>query len=318
MTCCLILAAKGKKGHARQAVAVARRIGCEIAVRETGGERDCVPETGDVALVLAAGRQSIAPARRIATRPAPRPLVAVLQPVFWRPRQFDLVWAPLHDRHLAPFARRTRIETLTAPSAVCPADRRAGASVLAERIAGLPRPLVGVLVGGPSRSHRFGTAEAEEFAARLAALASAWEAGLVVTTSRRTGPVVTAILRERLSTAPHVLVDAAEPDGGLDPSLAYAGILEVADHLVVTADSFAMLSDAATTGKPIHGWRLPGGRAKFERFYAGLADHGALRWFDGSLPAWSYPPLDAAAVVAEALTTRLRAAGLPGGTPGRM
>ena len=32
-----------------------------------------------------------------------------------------------------------------------------------------------------------------------------------------------------------------------------------------------------------------------------LADHGALRWFDGSLDCWSYPPLDAAGTLAEAL-----------------
>ena len=87
----------------------------------------------------------------------------------------------------------------------------------------------------------------------------------------------------------------------MDPALAYAGILGAAHALVVTTDSFAMLSDAATTGTPIHGWRLPGGRAKFETFYTRLVDHGAMRWFDGSLEPWTYTPLDAASVVADAL-----------------
>jgi hypothetical protein len=252
----------------------------------------------------------------VARAPAPRPLVAVLQPVAWRPGRFDLVWAPLHDRHAVPLARGRRLETLTAPSAVTEAERREGAARLLALAPSGARPRVGVLVGGPSRSHRFGAAEAEELAARLAALSVAHEAMLLVTTSPRTGPEVTRILRERLAHTPHLFVDAAAT-GPVEPSLAYAGVLEAADALVVTTDSFAMLSDAATTGKPIHGWRLPGGRAKFETLYQGLVVHGAMRWFDGTLAAWSYPALDAAAVVAEALRARLPAA-LPGPAQGRM
>lgn len=312
----LILAVYGKKGHERQALAIARRLGGGIRVQLLEGRAGsiAVPEGTDV--VIAAGRQAIAPARRIALRPAPRPLVAVLQPVAWRASRFDLVWAPLHDRNAVPFARGRRLETLTAPSAVTLEERREGAAAVAAAAPELGGTRVGVLVGGPSRSHRFGPAEAEEFAARLVALGEAHDASLLVTTSPRTGLAVTEILRERLSGTPHLFVDAAV-GGPVTPSLAYAGILERADALVVTTDSFAMLSDAAATGKPIHGWRLPGGRAKFETLYAGLVAHGAMRWFDGTLEPWSYPPLDAAGVVAEAILSRLPA-GLPGGAEGRI
>jgi len=276
------------------------------------------PPLEDVDVVLAAGRQAIAPARQVALMRPPRPLVAVLQPVAWRPDCFDLVWAPLHDGRAVPFARGRRLETLTAPSAVTLEERRHGAAWVASAAPdlALARPTVGVLVGGPTRSHRFGRAEAEELATRLAALAVAHEAALLVTTSPRTGPVVAGVLRERLAGTPHLFIDGAAT-GAVNPSLAYAGVLESADALVVTTDSFAMLSDAAATGKPIHGWRLPGGRAKFETLYNGLVDHGAMRWFDGTLQAWHYPPLDAAAVVADALKARVRA-GLPGRARERM
>jgi mitochondrial fission protein ELM1 len=319
MTGYLILAARGKKGHARQALAVARRLGGDTIVREVDGDGDPPDLPPGVELVLAAGRQSIAPARAIARRRGPRPVVAVLQPVAWRARCFDVVWAPLHDRLKAPLARGKRLETLTAPSAVTPTDRREGARLLADGSAALPRPLVGVLVGGASRAHRFGRVEAEDLAARLSAFAACHETGLLVSTSPRTGPQVTAVLRERLAHTPHLFVDAAAPrDDAPDPSLAYAGILERADAFIVTTDSFAMLSDAATTGKPIHGWRLPGGRAKFETLYRGLVAHGAMRWFDGGLSPWHYEPLDAAAVVADAVAARLPGVALPPGGRSRI
>jgi len=79
-----------------------------------------------------------------------------------------------------------------------------------------------------------------------------------------------------------------------------------------------MLSDVATTGKPIHGWRLPGGKAKFETLYEGLIAHGAMRWFDGGLWQWTYEPLDAAAVVADTVAARLCAEALPSWNAKRM
>jgi mitochondrial fission protein ELM1 len=313
-----VLAAKGKKGHARQALAVAGRLRADTIVHDVGDDPPTgLPERFDV--VLAAGRQSIAPARSFALMRAARPVVAVLQPVAWRAGQFDVVWAPLHDRARVPFSRPARLETLTAPSAVTEADRKHGAAHLADAASGLPRPLVGVLVGGASRAHRFGLAEAHDLAARLTAFAASHCAGLLVSTSRRTGPLVTAVLRDRLAGTPHVFVDAGSvSEAGPDPSLAYAGILQMAHAFIVTTDSFAMLSDVATTGKPIHGWRLPGGKAKFETLYEGLIAHGAMRWFDGGLGQWTYEPLDAAAVVADAVAARLCAEALPSWNAKRM
>lgn len=236
-------------------------------------------------------------------------MIAVLQPVVWRPRQFDLIWAPRHDgvaRHLVESG--LVVETLTAPSAVTLAAMSDAAERLSRVLPLVSPPVVGVLVGGPSRSHRFGGAEADELAAGLGAFARAHEASLLVTTSRRTPPGTAAAIRQALPEDRHFIHDAGAgeiPPEGLAPGDVYAGILGLADVIVATNDSVAMMSEAAATAKPLYGWRLPGGKARFDRFYDGLIDHGALRWFDGGLRSWNYPPLDAAGTIADAIKARL-------------
>jgi mitochondrial fission protein ELM1 len=65
-----------------------------------------------------------------------------------------------------------------------------------------------------------------------------------------------------------------------------------------------MVSEAVSTGKPVYLWPLPGGSAKFDRFHDGLQEHGAVRWFDGSLDRWRYPRIDATERIAEEIVRR--------------
>lgn len=300
---CLIIAAAGKKGHERQALAIATRLGLQADI--VAADDSSLPDRplADVSLVLGAGRQAIAPARRIARRPGRRPLVAVLQPVAWLPSDFDLIWAPRHDRRRFDPSARGRVETLTAPSAVTPKDRLAGAAWI-DAHGPTADGAIGVLVGGATRSHRFGLPEADVLGDGLSAFATEHRTRLLVSTSPRTGAAQTTLLRERLAGTPHLFV--AWDDGATgEASIAYAGIIEKAAGFVITADSAAMLSDAAATGKPILGWRLPGGKPRFENFYAGLVEQNAMRWFDGSYPDWTYAPLDAVGTIADALRPRL-------------
>ncbi|WMS43652.1 ELM1/GtrOC1 family putative glycosyltransferase [Acuticoccus sp. MNP-M23] len=308
---CLIVSAEGKIGHTRQAEAIAARLGADTSVVPALDARHL--QAGDDALaaadiILAAGRQSIAPARRIARffRKAPqRPLVVVLQPVLWRPQDFDLIWAPAHDRPPRLLPRpRNLVQTLTAPASADPAALAAAAAQLAATTDVGPRPRVGVLVGGPSAAHRFGSAEVDELAARLAAFAALHHVSLMVSTSRRTPAGTAETIAARLAGEQHFVFDAART-GPLAPATVFSAILHLCDAFIVTNDSVAMLSEVAATGKPIYGWRLPGGKGKFERLYTGLEAHGALRWFDGGFAQWHYRPLDAAGDVADAIARRM-------------
>lgn len=115
------------------------------------------------------------------------------------------------------------------------------------RLSHLPRPWVGVLVGGSSGPYALGPKSARRLAETLEELRRPVGGALLVTTSARTPAGVAEVLEARLA-AP-VLVHRWRPD---DPDNPYLGILACADRLVVTGDSVAMLSEAAASGAPVH------------------------------------------------------------------
>lgn len=307
---CLVIVPEGKIGHLQQCIGVADALGMRhsVAMVRAGAlgrllaphgqpaRRDRALVSTPAELVLVSGRQAIPFARAIARRPAPRPFVAVLGAPRLSPNCFDFVWTNAHDR--LPPAENV-LTTLTSPHCLTRESLSSAGEAFARALAGLPRPWIGVLVGGSSHAYRFGTDEADELATALATLADARGGSLLVTTSRRTGRANREHIARRLAGAPGGVWDGQ----GENPIY---GMLATADALLVTCDSVNMLSEATFTGKPVYAWPLPGGSTRSDRFLDGLMRHGAMRWFDGRLESWSYRPLDATAEIAGAIAARLR------------
>jgi mitochondrial fission protein ELM1 len=158
----------------------------------------------------------------------------------------------------------------------------------APAFAGLPRPLVGVLIGGSNGRFVLDPPTMSEFAAQLAALAHRHGAGLAVTPSRRTGAENKAALVQALAGLPAFVWDEQVDNP-------YLGILALADVIVVTEDSVSMTSEALATGKPVYVVRLPGDSARLRRFQNDLIAEGYTRPFTGTLERWTYsPPEDTA------------------------
>ncbi len=126
---------------------------------------------------------------------------------------------------------------------------------------------------------------------------------LIEDESRRTGTDNIRLLRERLAALPAAEVWDLE---GENP---YFGYLGLADHIVVTADSANMVSEAAATGKPVQVVELKGGNRKFREFHEAMRAAGYCRPFEGRLESWTYDPLDETGRVAAEVKRRLAARG---------
>lgn len=192
-------------------------------------------------VVVSAGRKVAPVARWIRRRSGGRTILVQLG----RPRAalsaFDLVVTtpqygmPADPKVLAntlPFQRPTRAEP-----EILEAWR--------EKFAALPRPWIGLLVGGETWPLRFGASMARQLAREASAAATARGGSLLVASSPRTGVAQTAALFEAID-APSYCSDFHAHEAGC-----YASILALADAFIVTADSISMLAEASRSGRPL-------------------------------------------------------------------
>lgn len=224
-----------------------------------------------------------------------RPLLVHLQDPLTSLRDFDLVVAMEHDDIQGPKV----LKVLTSLHDMTQERLDVAQANWEARLSHLPRPLIGVLLGGPTRHSAFGEAEAGELLARLNALRAKTGAGAVIVPSRRTPDEV---LR--------VFVEADRHDPGLwawdrTGDNPYVGVLALADRLVITGDSVSMISEALATTKPVEVFAGEL-RKRHADFVQKLVDRGLARWFDGEVAEdRPRPALDATADAAAAVKALL-------------
>ena len=206
-------------------------------------------------------------------------LVNVQDPGYFRSR-FDLIVVPEHDGLTGSNIMRTA----GALGRVTKERLEEAAARFASDLQGLPSPRVAVLIGGPNAVFRTTALDADRIAGDLARVARDG-AGLMITFSRRTEPEMERKIRAALAGSCAAIWDGA----GENPYFAYLGL---ADHVLATEDSASMVSEAASTGKPVSILKLSGGSPKFTRFHEGMSSRGATRVFSGQIENWSYAPID--------------------------
>jgi len=304
----------GKPGMQNQCVGLAEALGVTPSIRQlvirqpwrslppqlwfaplsalAPGSSPLAPPWPD--LLIATGRQTVAPAMAIRRLSGGRTFCVQIQNPKVPIDRFDLIAAPVHDRLTGPNV----IATHGALGRVSPAKLAAEAERFRAGVAALSQPRIMVSLGGDNGVFRMTEAIIDQLGARLRQMVADSGASLLVTPSRRTDAALGDRLRGLLDGIPHLWHDGA----GANP---YLGWLGLADAVIVTGDSVNMVSEACATGKPVFIVDLEGGNAKFSRFHAALRRDGLTRPFIGKLEDWTYPPLDDTAKVADAVRERL-------------
>jgi mitochondrial fission protein ELM1 len=141
----------------------------------------------------------------------------------------------------------------------------AAAALWRPRLAGLPRPLTALLVGGRTSALRLDAEVGGRLIARCGRLAAAGT--LYVTTSRRTP-------KEAVEAIAAALPDGAvlhrwSADQAANPYLALLGL---ADRFIVTGDSLSMLVEVARLGRPLAIYPLPAAGGPVARLGRWLGD----------------------------------------------
>lgn len=245
-------------------------------------------------LVIASGRRTVAYLRAVRKASAGRTFTVFLKDPRIGRGSADFLWVQTHDR----LRGENVMATLTAPHDISAARLAAARTAPPDFVTALPRPRIAVLLGGDSAHYRF-DAEANARLARALAKARAGHpsASFLVTPSRRTPPATLDAARTAIGTNDTFIWDGS----GENP---YLAMLANADHVIVTADSANMVSEALSAGVPVHIFVPTGGTPKFRRFLAALKEAGMVREFDGELAGFPAHPVDATPGIAAEIARR--------------
>jgi uncharacterized protein len=243
-------------------------------------------------ILIGTGRHSVLASLRVRQH-SPRTFRVQVQNPAIALDLFDYVIAPRHDGLEAANVLSTRGSL----HRITQATLDQGCERWRTTYAPLPQPRVAVLIGGPNGAYKMGPEDTYNLAQQLSALVKNHGAGLMVTASFRTGAQNEAILRQALE-GPGVSFWDGKGDNP------YFGLLGLADAIITTPDSVNMVSEAASTGKPVYVAMLPGGSAKFDAFHRSLLDEGVTRIFKGNLEQWQYQPLNDTLIAANEIRRR--------------
>ena len=239
-----------------------------FGVSRIGGRLE--PPWPDV--LITCGRRSALAAMAVRRRSrAPMVTVHIQRP--GDPAAFDIVVAMAHDDLSG--ANVLRVDT--ALHGVRPPALAEAAAAGDLRFADLPRPWIGVLLGGSTLHAPFTVGDARRLGDDLSALRGDGGGSLLITPSRRTPAAVVDVLNARYAGDPTVFLWAG------DPPNPYMAILASADELVVSSDSISMLSEALATKARVWVFDVPGG-PRHARFVENLLAKGLVASLGGPPP----------------------------------
>jgi uncharacterized protein len=210
------------------------------------------------------------------------------------PAHWDTVIAPRHD----PLTGTNVLRLLGSLNPIDDAWLQDGRDAC-PTLGTLPRPRVGVLIGGPRNGIRIDADYAQQLVAQLLARRRSEDGSLLVLGSRRTPADVMAVMRDALRDTPGLVWSG--PDDGSNP---YPGVMGWADRLVVTPDSVNMLSEACAVGCAVHTLINAPLPSKLARFHQSLREAGLLHDLNVESPARQLPLRETAAI-ADALRERM-------------
>ena len=278
------------KGLQNQAAGLAEALGLKFELKEfkTRSIIRKIFRTGDYGLtppwpdlLITCGRQSVPAALAVRRASKLKTFCVHIQDPMADPAGFDVVIVPAHDDLRAANV----FVTQGAPNLVTPKRLAEAAEKFKPLFKDLPRPLIGVLVGGKNRYEGFSPASIHDFSTKLKTAVTSSGGALAVTPSRRTGEENVTSLKRELKSVPLYMWDGLSDNP-------YFGLLALSDALVVTGDSISMISEACTTGKPVFIYELPKCGKRHKRFCHSLFNSGTARPFEGTLGKWNYPPLE--------------------------
>ncbi len=218
-------------------------------------------------IIISAG-SSVAGVNFVLSRENLSVSVVILRPSILSTHRFNLVIMPQHDRPL----RRKNL--LAIEGALNLIDEKYLAEESARLISfkGLNKQglYIGLLIGGESKKFSLSPKLMLDVAREVKSLADKIDAGILITTSRRTSLEVEAMIKREFKDYPRlkVLIIANEENC----PQAIGGILGLSSIIIASPESISMISEAVNSRKYVFAFKAPGLSLKHQRFLKHLAE----------------------------------------------
>ncbi len=245
-------------------------------------------------LVISCGRRSAPLALAIKAQNKGKTFCVHVQDPLFKRRQFDLIVAPEHDHLKGPNVVSTKGALHKVTQEKIHQDMQKHNHLFKD----LPRPFSAVLLGGSTHRYQMTLDALKDLIQKILLIRDQTKGSVLVTPSFRTP--FRSFLSEALAQERHVFLADIEQ---VNPYLAMLGM---ADFIFVTDDSVNMITEACSTGKPVYILPVMGqGKTKAKNFIQDLSEEGIIRFFEGAIETWTYPPFNDTEKVASLTRERL-------------
>ncbi|MCG9126263.1 mitochondrial fission ELM1 family protein [Candidatus Poribacteria bacterium] len=164
-------------------------------------------------------------------------------------RHFDMAILPMLSWHKTK-KQENVCKTIGVPNPITPDELNKKEPIYSETLNLDSRKCIGILIGGTDKSETITIDDVSQLINTIDSVVTKLNIQVLLTTSRRTPSEVTLYLKSHLDTRDWCSL-FIEPSSTSMIDEPYEAILALSDLLIVTADSFSMVCEAASTGKKV-------------------------------------------------------------------
>ena len=248
-------------------------------------------ETPD--LIISCGRKSIVPSI-ILKKKNPKIFTIHIQDPKVNHKNFDIIIAPEHDNlsgkniHISKGA----IHYITG------VEINQAKSYLADKIKS--KKIVSLILGGPNKYYNFDDDQLINIFNEIKSKFVSKDYKIIVIPSMRTPKKSIELAKKEMSSCGHVVSSVDKQ--------AYLSAYALADYVVVTCDSTSMISEAATSGKPIFvaHMRAKKNNYRFKRFFELFKQMRIIRDLGEEVESWTYNKHNEAQRIATEIKNKIK------------
>jgi mitochondrial fission protein ELM1 len=247
----------------------------------------------NIDLIISCGRKSVVPSilfkkknKKIFTIHIQNPKVNF--------KNFDAIIAPEHDKLKGEniYSSKGAIHYITL------SEIKDAQNYLKSKVS--DKKIVSLILGGPNKYYSFNNEELLKIfnEIKLKFISKGYQ--VIVIRSMRTSDTSIEFALKELGEYGHVVTSVDKQ--------AYLSALALANNIIVTCDSTSMISESATSGKPIYvaHMKTKKNNYRFKRFFKLFKDLGITRDLGEAVESWTYNQINETERIANIINSKLR------------